>query len=450
MYRELRTRVINYILKNGLITPNDKLILAVSGGMDSMFLLHLMKDVQSELNIELAIGHINHNIRTDSLSDEKFVVEQATRLDIPIYIKQLEFNKDSVKNIEAWARKNRYLRLEEFRSEQKFNKIATAHHENDQIETILQRLSEKSGISGLRGIHKQIGNIIRPLLAISRKEIEAAVKELDIQYIEDETNKDEKLKRNYFRHQIVPNWEKIYPDLGDAFQIVTKNVKEHLSVLDYFFRQLEESVVLANDRDGIKLDIKQFDNLPINVRCSFVRHVLDDGEWRKHQWSELKRILLNAQLGKIYAFNDFELLKDRKEWIIRPKLMVNQKLFNIEVGQIVKVNNCSVSIIEVEKPVINDNPNVEYIDLEKVNNKNMSIRYWQEGDVFQPLGMEGTKKISNYLIDEKVNTFEKQKQLVLTANDEIVWLCGHRLSEKFKIDDDTKHYLELSIRSNVG
>ena len=451
MYRELRTRVISYIYENGLISSGNKLIIAVSGGMDSMFLLHLMKDIQSDLNIEIAIGHVNHNIRSNSDADEKFVNEQAAHLNIPIYTKQLEFDKDEVKNIEAWARRNRYSQLEEIRNDIQFNKIVTAHHKNDQIETILQRLSEKSGIDGLRGIHKQNGNIVRPLLAVSRKEIEEVVKELNIQYIDDETNKDESLKRNYFRHQIITKWEELYPNLGDAFQSVAENAEVHLSVLSYFFSRLEGSIINADGNDGaIKLNIDKFDNLPINVRCSFIRHLLSDGEWRKHQWSELKSILINAEVGKIYDFNNFEILKDRKEWIIRPKLKVHQNLFNIEVGQIVKIDNFFLGIKEVEKPVINNDPNVEYIDLEKMSGKEMFIRYWQDGDVFQPLGLEGTKKISDYLIDKKVNTFEKQKQLLLTADDEIVWLCGHRLSEKFKIDDNTKHYLELSIKSNVG
>jgi len=288
-------------------------------------------------------------------------------------------------------------------------------------------------------------------LAIARREIETAVKELNIQYIDDETNKDETLKRNYFRHQIIPKWEEIYPKLSDSFQAVTENADEHLNVLKYFFVQLKESIVSEETDDGqLKLHIEKVDNLPISVFSSFMKYLLDDGEWRKHQWFELNRILQNAQYGKIYSFNDYEILKDRKEWIIRPKLKVHQEIFNIEMGQLIEVGDYNLSIKEVEKPAINDDPNVEFIDMEKVNDSKLIVRYWKDGDVFQPLGMSGKKKVSDYLIDSKINSFDKQTQLVLTSENEIVWLCGHRLSEKVKIDDNTKHYLELSIKSNVG
>ena len=206
--RALKSRIINHLVESNLIKPNDKIVIAVSGGMDSMFLLYMLIELQEIWDIELVIGHVNHNIRPNSIHDEKFVVEQSKKLNIPVIVKQLNFyDKKSGESTEAWARDNRYTQLELIRKEQNFNKIATGHHSNDQIETILQRISEKSGISGLRGIHKSYGKVIRPILTISKSDIEKMVNDLKIKYVDDETNKNLAIPRNYFRHQIIPQWE---------------------------------------------------------------------------------------------------------------------------------------------------------------------------------------------------------------------------------------------------
>jgi tRNA(Ile)-lysidine synthase len=450
IFNELNSRIISYINKYGLFGNNDKVLIAVSGGMDSMFLLQSMIEIKSVLNIDLAIGHINHNIRDNSDRDEKFVFEQGNELGIPVHIKKLKFsNKLNTENTESWARENRYEKLEVIRDEIGFDMIATGHHKNDQIETILQRISEKSGMSGLMGIHKQIGNVIRPLLSISKKEIERVVKENNINYIEDETNQDIKLKRNYFRHQVIPRWEELIPNLGESFQSISESAEKTESILNYFYSELKKQIVNI-DESIFKIDSIQFEELPINVKISFFGYLLNRKSWRRHHWNELNKIISNAKLGKIYQIENNEIIKDRNEWVIRHKLKDIQKPIEINIDDSIEYGDIIISIKSVDKAVIDENPNREFVDKNKIENKKLVIRKWRKGDGFLPIGMIGTKKVSDYLTDQKVSVLDKEKQLVITADDELIWLCGYRLSDSVKIDKNTKQYLELSILSNVG
>ena len=454
--RELKSRIINYLINSNLIKSNDKIVVAVSGGMDSMYLLSMLIELQKTMDIELAIGHINHNIRPNSIKDEKFVIEQAKKLKIPVIVKQLNYNaKKSGESTEVWARNNRYTQLELIRKEQNFNKIATGHHSNDQIETLLQRISEKSGIGGLRGIHSQYGNVIRPMLAIPKLEIEKVVNDLQIKYVVDETNKNLEIPRNYFRHRVIPQWESLYPNLGNSIQSICESAVENQSVIDYFMEELE-SKIITDDKDISsnklikRIKRSSFKKLPESVKVLLIRHILGKYPWRKYQWNEITQILKSAKVGKIYSFDDFEILKDRQDWLIRHKLKVNLKPIIVQLNTAAHCGKLVFNIKEVNKYTITDIRNVEIIDGGSIMNKKLMIRIWCDGDIFQPLGMAGKKKISDFLTDEKVNQFDKENQLVLTADDEIIWLCGRRISETVKINKDTKDYLELSIKTNVG
>ena len=454
--RELKSRIITHLVESNLIQPNDKIVVAVSGGMDSMFLLYMLIELQKMWDIELAIGHINHNIRLNSKADEKFVIEQGKKLNIPVIVKQLNFDdKKHSESTEAWARDNRYMQLELIRKELNYDKIATGHHSNDQIETILQRLSEKSGIGGLRGIHSQYGKVIRPMLGIPKSEIEEVVNGLRIIFVDDETNNNIDIPRNYFRHQIIPQWESLYPNLGNSIQSICESAVENQSVIDYFLEELESKIV-TDDKDKSsnklikRIKRESFEKLPNSVKLLLIKNIIEKYPWRKYQWNEIAQILKSAKIGKVYSFGDFELLKDRQEWLIRHKLNVNLKPIIIQLNTESHCGKYVFNIQEVKKLSVTDDRNVEIIDGGSIVNKKLILRLWSDGDTFQPLGMDGKKKISDFLTDKKVNQFDKENQLVLTADDEIIWLCGRRISETVKINKDTKKYLELSIKANVG
>ena len=454
--RALKSRIINRLVESTLIQPNDKIVIAVSGGMDSMLLLFMLIELKKTCDIEITIGHINHNIRPTSINDEQFVIEQGEKLGIPVIVKQLNFDdKKSGESTEAWARENRYAQLDLIRKELNYNKIATGHHGNDQIETILQRISEKSGIGGLRGIHKQYNTVIRPLLTISKSEIEKMVNELNIKYVEDETNSNLEIPRNYFRHQIIPKWEILYPNLGESIQSICESATENQYVIDYFIEELENKIV-AEDKDISsnklikRINLNSFEKLQEPVKVLLIRRVLGKYPWRKYHWNEIAQIIKSAKVGKIYRLDDFEILKDRQDWIIRHKLKVNLNPIIVQLNTTVQCGEFVFYIREVKKFTITDSKNVEIIDRNSIINKKLMLRTWRDGDIFQPLGMRGKKKISDFLTDGRINQFDKENQLVLTADDEIIWLCGRRLSETVKVNRDTKDYLELSMKTQVA
>jgi tRNA(Ile)-lysidine synthase len=454
--RAQKSRIINHLVESTLIKPNDNIVVAVSGGMDSMFLLFILIELQKIWDIELVVGHVNHNIRLNSIDDEKFVIKQGEKLGIPVIVKQLNFDdKKSGASTEAWARENRYYELESIRKELNYNKIATGHHSNDQIETILQRISEKSGIGGLRGIHKQYHSIIRPILLISKSEIEKIVNDLQIKYMEDETNSNLEIPRNYFRHQIIPKWEMLNPNLGESIQSICESAAENQSVIDYFMEELENKIVteekdLSSNKLIKRINLNSFEKLQEPVKILLIRHILGKYPWRKYHWNEIAQIIKSAKVGKIYSFDDFEILKDRQDWIIRHKLKVNLNPIIVQFNTAVQCGEFVFNIRDVKKCTITDSKNVEIIDRNSIINKRLMLRTWRDGDIFQPLGMKGKKKISDFLTDSKVSQFAKENQLVLTADGKIIWLCGRRLSETVKINRDTKDYLELSIKTNVG
>jgi tRNA(Ile)-lysidine synthase len=297
--------------------------------------------------------------------------------------------------------------------------------------------------------------IIRPMLSISKSDIEKVVNDLHIKYVEDETNKSIKIPRNYFRHQVIPQWELLYPKLGNSIQSICESAAENQSVIKYFLEELENKIVAEiKDTSSNKL-IKRinrscFEKLQGSVKVLLIRHILGKYPWRKYQWNEIDQIIKSAKIGNVYNFDEFEILKDREDWIIRHKLKVNLKPIIIQLNTIVNCGEIVFNIRKVNKFSIKDIPNVEIIDGDSIVNKKLILRPWQDGDIFQPLGMDGKKKVSDYLIDEKINQFDKENQLVLTADDEIIWLCGRRISETVRINPDTKDYLELSIKTNVG
>jgi tRNA(Ile)-lysidine synthase len=428
----------------------------VSGGMDSMFLLFILIELQKIWDIELVVGHVNHNIRSNSYVDANFVIDQGKKLEIPVIVKQLNYDdKKSGESTEAWARENRYAQLDLIRKELNYNKIATGHHSNDQIETILQRISEKSGIGGLRGIHKQYHSIIRPILLISKSEIEKIVNDLQIKYMEDETNSNLEIPRNYFRHQIIPKWEMLNPNLGESIQSICESATENQSVIDYFMEELENKIVteekdLSSNKLIKRINLNSFEKLQEPVKILLIRHMLGKYPWRKYHWNEIAQIIKSAKVGKIYSFDDFEILKDRQDWIIRHKFNVSLNPIIVQFNTAVQCGEFVFNIRDVKKYTITDSKNVEIIDRNSIINKRLMLRTWRDGDIFQPLGMKGKKKISDFLTDSKVSQFAKENQLVLTADGKIIWLCGRRLSETVKINRDTKDYLELSIKTNVG
>ena len=433
---------------SGLI-KNDKIIIAVSGGLDSITLLFLLEAINI---FEIVVVHINHKIRVNSDSDEQFVKLLSKRMELKFISKSLNPKTISKgESIEEWARKKRYEFLKESLKKTKSKKILTAHHANDQIETILINLSRGSGVLGLRGIDKKNKYLLRPLLGFKKKEIIEFSKRVKFKFLEDETNKDLSIPRNFIRHKVVNPWEKQIPYLSDAFNKTVENISHWQLALDYFINNFILSKINFQD-NGFSIEknlIKDFPNL-IKLRIIQLLIGSEEGNlWSRHQIKMLNNFFIKNEIGKIFEFNNqWRLLSDRND-IIGQKVKghFSKKSILISKDLMAEHNNVKISIKISNKRNIKFKSKYEIVDWGKIKKKKLRIRLWREGDTFQSLGMNGHQKVSDFLINNKVNQFEKEKQHVLISNNEIIWICGLRISDKIKVTNDTTEFAYLILKT---
>ncbi|HIA84090.1 MAG TPA: tRNA lysidine(34) synthetase TilS [Candidatus Marinimicrobia bacterium] len=429
---------------------HTRLLVAVSGGLDSVCLLHLSTQLRENTQIEVCAIHVNHGIRNASIAEEKFVRDLCSTLNVALTVIQAEGKSQKGDSMEMWARRIRQEAFESTRLKKNCDFLLTAHHANDNVETILMHMDDGCGVEGLRGIPKKNGQIIRPLIKFSRSDIEGYVHFHSLKYIEDESNKDVSIKRNYVRHKIVKPWEAQASQIVSRFNSLSQKATESVARMNGLVAKLSEKV---EDRDHQKLI---YDTLAIklstNQLARLVKHIIGETDipWRRHRWEALNLWFHSPKTGSTFKLNNqWAILRDRHCFILNHEIQKKIELPIKSMGRF-GFDGFSISLNKIEVPSMDSNPFHEVIDGSILNGKRLSIRSWQNGDVFQPLGMAGHKKVSDFLVDEKVDCFTKEKQLVLTANEEIIWVCGRRLSDKAKITHSTQEFLELSMQTKVG
>lgn len=450
----LEKQFVTHPAVSRLIQPGQHILVAVSGGRDSMCLLHLLAGLQKERQLRLTAAHVNHGLRPDAGKDQHFVAEICKAWDIRFLVRKLNPRTQSPgESTEAWARKERYIALEEMRRETGADLIATAHHGNDQVETILLRLGAGAGIRGLRGIHPQRGRIIRPLLPFSRPAIKTYVKLNEIPYREDDTNRDIHYPRNYLRHRVIPEWDKLNPGLVSAFYQVSENIRETEPILGYAVERALDTVVEREDDGHFLLSVREMAKLPILLQVMVISGLIDsDMLPRRHMITQLKTFLQSTKVGNWLPLPaGWFLLKDRKNWILKQPGSIIRKEIPVVFGKSIDCGDFVFNWNDVDSiEDLGTNPWKEIIDGETIKDEKLILRNWCAGDYFQPLGMKGRKKISDFLTDIKMDRFNKQRQLVLASENEIIWLCGQRISERVKVTSQTRHFEELSIVPKVG
>ena len=428
------------------LSNENKVIVSVSGGVDSVTLLTLLKEVDC---FQLIVVHINHNLRKDSDLDKDFVKDISDNFDIPFHCISLDPKSRNKKHsVEQWARIERYAFLNDIFKKEKCDWIMTAHHANDQAETILMNLTRKSGIAGLRGVARQKNNILRPMIDFKKKEIVEFSKRIGLSFREDETNRDNAIPRNFLRHQIIKPWENKFPEVIPSILESSKYFSEWSNGLD----DLISRFIIPNLNIGdetIEIPTELLNTIPSIVRIRLIRLLcfsIDD-QWSKHSIAMLDQFLDESMTGDIHILlNGWRLLRDRN--LIKIKRDQNKlidKSVRLEIDIPIVHNNYKYEL-NLENKDIKDikTNNHEVVDWEKLRDTKLEIRSWKEGDVFQPLGMEGHQKVSDFLINQKVDRLEKEYQSVLTADGEIIWICGKRLSNSVKITKNTNQRAVLS------
>ena len=438
------------LLNGDRVRPSQQIIIAVSGGKDSMTLVYSMCRIADGLNLKIIAVHVNHHLRDNSINDQILVEKFCTKLNIHFILEHLDpSTKLKGQSPEAWARNQRYASLERVRKEIGADWIFTAHHGNDQIETILFHLSQGTGISGLRGIHDNQGNILRPMLCFSRSYIDQYAAEMNIPWVDDISNLDESIPRNNLRLNVIKPWERSNPDLVRAFHEISKNAKDANEALQFAANLLIPDTIKQKNDNLFSLDGEQLRAIPPLLCTILLRELICTTEpWRRFIYNGLRTFIANAKIGQIYQLPDnWQLLKDRKQFILN-KIKV-QKKKPIVVSPDIEVNNGNFIFMWKADTILESfsvNRDTELIDANKINCQTLILRPWLPGDRFHPFGMDGTKKISDYLIDEKVDLYTKANQWVLVDGEKIIWVCGRRINDEVKITDKTTDYAKLIFK----
>lgn len=420
----------------------SKVIIAISGGIDSVVLAHLCKS----MNLNFALAHCNFNLRDEESDvDEAFVLDLAEDLNVEVFVQNFDteaYAKDFKRSIQMAARELRYNWFAELAEQLKFDYILTAHHADDNLETFLINFTRGTGLNGLTGIPMKNENIVRPLLPFSRQEIEAYAKENQIKWREDSSNSSRKYLRNKLRHEVVPILKEINPQLLDSFQNTLDNLNATSEIVAEGVDAVANKAIVSLDEDDVFFKVSEFKNLK-NPKA-YLFELLN--EFGFTEWNDVVN-LLDAQSGKQVFSSTHRLVKHRDYLILSEKKSKATKSVTLSEAE---VKNSKVKIplgilFFDEADAVKENSNTTiYVDKDKLNFP-LGLRIWKEGDVFHPLGMKGKKKVSKYLKDEKLSLIEKEKTWVLTSNNDIVWIVGKRADERFKVTNKTEQILKVEL-----
>ena len=433
------TKFQSHLNKNFPFLKEKRLLLATSGGIDSMVLVHLLH----QLKYDFAVAHCNFQLRnSESDTDEFFVKSFCDEEKIEAFIQKFEtkkFASDYNLSIQLAARKLRYDWFYELLEQENFDYILTAHHLDDSLETFLINLSRGTGLDGLTGIPNQNDKIIRPLLVFSRNEIETFANENAILWREDSSNASDKYLRNKLRHDIVPILKELNPSFLSSFEKTIENLKQSQSMIDDASKLVYKIVVEENENE-LKINLKELLKLP-NYNAYLYQWLKDYGF---NAWNDIYD-LVHAQSGKQVFSEDFLLLKDRFYLILSPKNDINRnQIYDIDknfsqVNIPLKFDFCNVGDISIS------DSNSIFVDEDQLKFP-LQLRKWQEGDVFHPFGMQGSKKVSKYFKDEKLSLIDKLNKWLLCSDNQIVWIVGMRQDERFKVTTNTTKILKITIQ----
>jgi tRNA(Ile)-lysidine synthase len=455
---------IEQVLKE-LISPGDKVLVGVSGGTDSISLLHVLHYFSKFKNFSLIVVHINHMARgKDSDADADFVESVAEKLKLPFHLKKIDVGIERVQlktSFQDAARIIRYQFFEETLQAVGGNKVALGHSADDQVETILMNIVRGTGLRGLTGIPQVRGSIIRPFLEINRRDLEIYLKENDISFRDDSSNSDKKYLRNRIRHELIPHLETYNPGIKKSLQEMSGIAREEDSLLSQMTRDIFNQKLDERNENNIVWDIDDFQSYPVALRQRLVREIFcritgDMQAITAHHVQEIISLFNSPKVGKILNIPRGVTVTCSYGSVLFSKITggisENEPLVTPIVVPIVVPGTTKLlegHIRRMQTQIFADKRDLQsldtgrqaFFDLEKTG-FGIQARFFRAGDRFCPLGMTGNKKLKSFFIDQKVpQSMRSQIPILTNADDDIIWVYGQRISHLYRVTDKTEKVL---------
>lgn len=435
----MKEQIQQYIIQHQLLSGEKPVVVGISGGADSVALLHILVS----LGYKCIAAHCNFNLRGDeSFRDEQFTIDFTKRLQVPLCKISFETNKYAQENrlsVEMAARELRYRWFEELLNTYDADAVAVAHHRDDSVETLLINLTRGSGITGLTGIKPKNGNVVRPLLCVSREDIYAYIENNGLEYVTDSSNSSDIYTRNFIRLKVIPLLEEINPSVKASLARTANHLYDASLIYNHSIEEARK-VIIQNNR----LSISALLSFP--APATILYEMLKPYGFSRTVCESIFTVL-EKDSGKIFYSSTHRLLKDRSDLLIDVLSGEDNRayLINLEDDNVDLPVELKPEIVVIKEDYqIEKDKKFAYFDFDKLSFP-LVLRHWQEGDWFVPFGMKGKKKISDYFSDKKFSLFDKEKTWLLCSGQDVIWIVGERTDNRYRIEKTTKRVLKLKF-----